>query len=55
MALSFEKLKKMEEEMDGNKSSKVQQLFSTHPDIEARTKVMAERAAAEGFVRPEGK
>ena len=55
MALSFEKLKKMEEEMGGNKSSKVQQLFSTHPDIEARTKVMAERATAEGFVRPEGK
>lgn len=55
MALSFEKLKKMEEQMGGDKSSKVQQLFSSHPDIEARTKVMAERATAEGFVRPEGK
>lgn len=55
MALSFEKLKKMEEEMGGNKSSKVQQLFSTHPDIEARTRVMAELAASEGFVRPDGK
>lgn len=52
MALSFEKLQKMQQQMGANKASKVQQLFSTHPDIEARTKKMAERAAAEGFARP---
>lgn len=55
MALSFEKLKKMEEEMGGDKTSKVQQLFSTHPDIVARTAAMASRAKADGFARPEGK
>lgn len=53
MALSFEKLKKMEEEMGADKSSKVQQLFSTHPDLENRIARMSERATADGFERPE--
>lgn len=53
MALSFEKLQKMQEEMGGNTDSKIQQLFSTHPDIAARAKIMSERAAADGFARPE--
>ena len=52
MAMSFEKLKKMQDEMGGNKTSKVQQLFSTHPDLAARTEAMSQRAAADGFERP---
>lgn len=55
MALAFEKLKKMEDEMGGDKTSKVQQLFSTHPDIVARTEAMSARAKADGFERPAAK
>lgn len=53
MALSFEKLKEMEEKMSDGKSNKIQQLFSTHPNIVERTKKMAERATNDGFKRPE--
>lgn len=53
MALSFEKLKKMEEEMGADKTNKVQQLFSTHPDLDNRIKRMTEKAQADGFERPE--
>lgn len=53
MAISFEKLKKMEEEMGADKSNKVQQLFSTHPDLENRIGRMSEKATADGFERPE--
>jgi len=52
MALSFEKLQKMQEASGSGNPGPVQQLFSTHPDITARTKMMADRAAAEGFKRP---
>lgn len=52
MALSFEKLKAMQEDAGVNKSGKIQQLFSTHPDIDARAKTMAEKAQADGFERP---
>ena len=34
MALSFQKLKKLQEEAGAKKSSKLNQLFSTHPDLE---------------------
>ncbi|WP_298061961.1 M48 family metallopeptidase [uncultured Rikenella sp.] len=53
MALSFEKLKKMEEEMGADKTNKVQQLFSTHPDLDNRIKRMTDKATADGFERPE--
>lgn len=53
MALSFEKLKKMQEEMGADKTSKVQQLFSTHPDLNNRIKRMSEKATSDGFERPE--
>lgn len=53
MALSFEKLKKMEEEMGADKTSKIQQLFSTHPDLDNRIKRMSDKATADGFERPE--
>lgn len=52
LALSFEKLKKMQEEMGADESNAVQQLFSTHPDLENRIKRMTEKAIADNFERP---
>ena len=52
MALSFKKLKQMEEEAGGGKSSKLSQLFSTHPDLDNRIKRMEERATTEGIAKP---
>ena len=52
MALSFEKLKKLQEEAGAQKNNKLNQLFSTHPDLEARIKRMQERATAEGIAKP---
>ena len=52
MALSFEKLKALQEDAGVDKSGKIQQLFSTHPDIEARAQAMADKARADGFERP---
>lgn len=49
MALSFQKLKQLQEEAGVQKSSKLNQLFSTHPDLDARIKRMEERATAEGI------
>ncbi len=50
MALSFEKLKALQGD---SKNSKLNQLFSSHPDLDARIKRMSERATKEGFTRPE--
>lgn len=55
MALSFQKLKKLQEEAGAQKSSKLNQLFSTHPDLDARIKRMEERATGEGIEKPENK
>ena len=52
MALSFQKLKKMQEEAGVQKSSKLNQLFSTHPDLDARIRRMEERATSEGIEKP---
>lgn len=52
MALSFQRLKKMQEEAGAKKNSKLNQLFSTHPDLDARIKRMEERATAEGIAKP---
>lgn len=49
MSLSFRKLKKMQEEAGAQKSSKLNQLFSTHPDLDERIKRMEERATSEGI------
>ena len=49
MALSFQKLKKLQEEAGAKKSSKLNQLFSTHPDLDARIQRMEERATSEGI------
>lgn len=53
MALSFRKLKQMQEEAGAGKSSKLNQLFSTHPDLDVRIQRMEERATAEGIAKPE--
>lgn len=55
IALSFEKLKSLEEQAGSDKSSKMQKMFSTHPDTAKRIKKMAERAKADGIARPENK
>lgn len=52
MALSFQKLKKMQEEAGTQKSDKLNQLFSTHPDLDERIKRMEERATSEGIEKP---
>jgi len=52
MALSFQRLKQMQEEAGATKSSKLTQLFSTHPDLDARIVRMTERAEKEGVERP---
>lgn len=50
MAKSFKKLKKMQEEAGASgKKSKINQLFSSHPDLDARIQRMEERAAKDGI------
>ncbi|GAA4047111.1 M48 family metallopeptidase [Hymenobacter glaciei] len=48
MATAFGKLV-ASEQSGGAKSSKMQQLFSSHPDTEKRMKTVEERAAKDGF------
>ncbi len=52
MAMSFERLQKMATEAGAEKSSKLNQLFSTHPDLDARIQNMQDKAKADGFERP---
>lgn len=52
MALSFRKLKQMQEEAGVQKNSKLNQLFSTHPDLDTRIKRMEEKATSEGIEPP---
>lgn len=52
MALSFRKLKQLQEEAGAKKNSKLNQLFSTHPDLDARIQRMEERATTEGIEKP---
>lgn len=52
MALSFRRLKALQEEAGAQKTSKLNQLFSTHPDLDARIKRMEDRATAEGIAKP---
>ena len=55
IALSFEKLKKLEEDAGYKKDSKWKRMFSSHPDLDKRIKTMSERAQKDGFTRPENK
>lgn len=52
MALSFKKLKQMQEEAGATKNSKLNQLFSTHPDLDTRIKRMEEKAEKDGIEKP---
>lgn len=52
MALSFQKLKQLQEESGAQGTSKLNQLFSTHPDLDLRIKRMEERAVSEGIECP---
>lgn len=49
MALSFQKLKELQGQSGDQLSSKLNQLFSTHPDWDLRIKRMEERATNEGI------
>ncbi len=53
MALSFQRLKALEAEAGAKKSSKMNQLFSSHPDLDVRIKRMEDRATKEGYEKPE--
>lgn len=53
MAMSFKKLKQLEEEQGMGKGSKLNQLFASHPDLDARIEKMEARAKAEGIPMPE--
>ncbi|MDE6134702.1 MAG: M48 family metalloprotease, partial [Muribaculaceae bacterium] len=46
MAKSFKKLKELQGDA---KNSKINQLFSSHPDLDARIKKMEERADKDGY------
>ena len=55
MALSFQRLKALQDEAGAQKTSKVNQLFSSHPDLDVRITRMQERATKEGFEKPADK
>ena len=50
MALAFKRLKELQGD---TKTSKMNQLFSSHPDLDKRIDRMAQRAKADGFSEPE--
>ncbi len=52
MALSFQKLKQIQEEAGAKKNNKLNQLFSTHPDLDVRIQRMTERAEKECIAKP---
>lgn len=55
MAYSFKKLKKMEEEAGAKPSKGLEQLFSTHPDLDDRIARMEARAEKDGIKKPAAK
>lgn len=55
IALSFEKLKKLEQDAGYQKDSKWKRMFSSHPDLDKRIATMSARAQKDGFIRPENK
>ena len=52
IALSFERLKQLEEEAGYKQDSKWQKMFSSHPDLDKRIKKMSRMAKNDGFERP---
>lgn len=53
MAMSFRKLKQLQDEAGAQKTSKINQLFSSHPELESRIERMEKRATDEGIAKPE--
>lgn len=53
MAKSFRKLKQLQDEGGAQKTSKINQLFSSHPELESRIERMEKRAADEGITDQE--
>ena len=49
MAMAFRKLKQLQDEAGQTKTSKINQLFSSHPDLESRIERMDKRADDEGL------
>lgn len=49
MALAFKKLQQMEQEAGASKTSKINQLFSTHSELDKRIERMEKRAAKDGL------
>ena len=49
MSLAFKKLKQMQEEAGAAKTSKINQLFSTHPDLDKRIERMDKKADKDGI------
>lgn len=49
MAMSFRKLKQLQDEAGQTKTRKINQLFSSHPDLESRIERMDKRADDEGL------
>ena len=49
MALAFKKLQQMEQEAGASKTSKINQLFSSHPALDKRIERMEKRAAKDGL------
>lgn len=52
MALSFKKLKQLQGEGGSSATNKINQLFSSHPDLDLRIKRMEERATSDGIQLP---
>ena len=50
MVLSFQKLQMLQGEST-SRSSAINQLFSTHPQLEKRIEKMLERAKKDGYVK----
>ena len=55
MALAFRRLKALQEEAGVQESGKLNQLFSTHPDLDARIQRMEKRATDDGIEKPANK
>jgi putative metalloprotease yggG len=52
IALSFERLKQLEEDAGYKQDSKWQQMFSSHPNLDKRIKKMSRMAKDDGFEKP---
>lgn len=52
MSMSFKRLKAIQEEQGIGKTSKINQLFSSHPDLDKRIQRMEKRAKDEGITPP---